>query len=149
MSIRRISCDSTDICYIGLPRCNPASTKMVSPVINLAEESNQRIVSAISSGVAASLRGTVFSYFSRNDLYSSSENRFECHSVSTSPGQTALIRISGANALARATVMAFNAALEAIYAVDDPIALMPAIEETLTTDPLEVLRYSEQARSIW
>jgi hypothetical protein len=27
--------------------------------------------------------------------------------------------------------------------------LMPAIEETLTTDPLEVLRCSEQARSIW
>src|SRR5437016_13474976 len=51
------------------------------------------------------------------------------------PGATPLTRISGARATAMHRVRWFNPDLETAYAIEDPVGLNPAIDETLTIRP--------------
>ena len=133
------------LCHICFPKCNPPSINIDSPVMSLFSVNSQRVSSAISRGLAAAFSGTVDRYFSKNCSYFSGSNRFECHSVSISAGQMALIFISGASALASATVIAFKAALDAIYAVDEPMLFTAAIEDIFTIDPLVSFRWGAHA----
>src|SRR5947209_7707925 len=57
------------------------------------------------------------------------------NSVSTTPGETARTRTSGASTLASAFVMTSMPALAAQYATDEPTAVNAAIDEMKTINP--------------
>src|SRR6202051_351100 len=58
------------------------------------------------------------------------------HGVSTRPGAMALTRTSGPRVWANRRVRWLRAAFDAAYGIELPIGRMPAIDVTLTIDPL-------------
>src|SRR5207253_559722 len=114
----------------------PPSTTSACPVIMPASQARNVTTSAISSVVEARLSGVIFSAASTMSACPSS------HREIITPGQTALTRMSGANALASDLVIVIRPPFDAAYAIELPDPATPATDATLTIEPPPPARIS-------
>src|ERR1700754_3506696 len=107
---------------------------MICPVTSSDPSINAKIASATSSGPQTFPSTAFVSQYFFVGSYAAPNPCFN-HSPSMNAGATAFTLTFGASTLANESVRLFNAAFDAQYGMLLPIALKPAIDETLTTLP--------------